>query len=160
MFSTTFIRHRCVRLTSFQVSCGLYLDPESLQYDAGWFTKTPKHSARSSPLGSLTPLKGNLYFHGRIGESLPPHTVHHGGELRKGAESDTHAVAVPWLPLSRFQITLSLELQDSSCSLEARSAFYWVFNLAGLMTVNCLLKVSSTRTMCLIFQDSQRSPER
>lgn len=56
---------------------------QNLQYDAGWFKKAQKLSARSSPLGSLTPLKGNLYVPVQIGETLPPQVVHHGRELER-----------------------------------------------------------------------------
>lgn len=42
------------------------------------------------------------------------------------------------------------------CSLELRSAFCWVFSLVDSMTVNCIIRVSSTRMMCVKFQDSQR----
>lgn len=44
------------------------------------------------------------------------------------------------------------------CPLEARSAFCWVFNLVDSMPVNCIIKVFSTKMMCLKCQDSQRRP--
>lgn len=37
MFSTVFIRQRCVKLASFQVKCGLLLDPQPVRYDGAWF---------------------------------------------------------------------------------------------------------------------------
>lgn len=127
-----------------------------------WLVQKPqKHSARSWAAWSSRqpyPAKRQCVFHVQAGKPPPPPPPpHHAWELGKGAEPEV-LMQQQFLALyfpGHFKSWIVAGL--CFCSLEfPRSAFCWVFNLVDSMTVNCVVKVSSTKMMCVKFQDSQR----